>query len=78
MERIGVTARFDEGGKVTPLNFTWQGRVYLVDSTGRRWQDEFGEHILTMVPGGRVFELIYHPGEGAWYLKPVGPGSTTA
>jgi len=78
MERISVTARFDENGKVSPLNFSWQGRAYLVDSTGRRWKDELGEHILTMAPGGRVFELIYNPGEGAWYLKPVGPGKAAA
>jgi hypothetical protein len=78
MERIRVTARFDEHGKVSPLNFSWQRRAYRVDSTGRRWKDELGEHILTMVPGGQVFELIYNPGEGAWYLKRVGPGSAAA
>jgi hypothetical protein len=68
MEPIEVTARFDEQGKITPVRFTWKGSVYLVESTGRRWQAEDGLHILVMVPGERVFELLFHAEETRWYL----------
>jgi hypothetical protein len=39
MEPVEVIARFDDQGRLTPLSFTWQGRSFPVDSTGRRWQD---------------------------------------
>ncbi len=78
MEAIEVTARFDASGRVTPLSFSWQGSTYLVDSTGRRWQDENGQHILVMVPAGRVFELIYVPSRKRWYLGRTGESKSVA
>jgi hypothetical protein len=72
METIEVLARFDSAGRITPLEFHWQGRVYQVDSTGRRWEDARGKHILVMIPGGRVFELLFEPPEGRWYLLRAG------
>jgi hypothetical protein len=74
MELIQVTARFDLDGKITPIEFTWNGRQYTLDSIGRRWQDEKGVHILVMIPGGRVFELLFVPAEGCWYLARPGAG----
>jgi hypothetical protein len=68
MENIQVTARFDDQGKVTPLRFVWQGNTYPVDATGRRWQDDKGQHVLVMVPGDRVFELIFIPTNLRWFL----------
>lgn len=78
MEAIEVTARFDTSGRVIPLSFTWQGSTYLVDSTGRRWQNQNGQHILVMVPSGRVFELIYVPSRNRWYLGRSGEGRFVA
>lgn len=72
MQPVEVTARFDLEGQATPLSFVWQGRSYPVDSTGRRWQDALGQHILVMVPGDRVYELILAVGEIRWYLRDVG------
>lgn len=74
MESIEVTARFDLQGKIVPLSFVLQGRTYPVESTGRRWQDEEGHHILVMVPGDQVFELLYAPQEARWYLGRPGKG----
>jgi hypothetical protein len=74
MELIQVTAHFDLDGNITPINFTWQGCQYNLDSIGRRWQDEKGTHILVMIPGGRVFELLFVPAEGSWYLGRSGAG----
>jgi hypothetical protein len=72
MDAIDVTVRFDEQGKATPLQFSWKGQDYRVDSTGRRWEDEKGQHILIMVPGGRVFEMLFAAGDRRWYLLRTG------
>jgi hypothetical protein len=68
MEPVEVTARWDARGEITPLSFTWQGHTYPVTSTGRRWRDEAGQHILCMAPGEQVFELVFQPMQGQWSL----------
>ncbi len=73
MEPIEVNAHFDELGTISPLNFTWKGGVYRVESTGRRWQDEAGQHILVEVANGQIYELIFRNGEGRWYIGQPGP-----
>ncbi len=78
MEPIEVTARFDAQGQITPLRFTWKGRSYLVESTGRRWTDPAGQHLLIMVVSGAMFELLYTPGESRWYLEEAAPTRTAA
>ncbi len=78
MEPIDVTARFDEHGIITPLHFTWKGGIYRVESTGRRWQDEVGQHILVMVTNGRIYELSFKSGEGRWYIGQAGPDRMVA
>lgn len=71
MQAIEVTAHFDEFGKIMPLDFTWKGSLYLVESVGRHWSAEDGKHILVMVPGGRIFELLFACKEACWYLGRV-------
>jgi hypothetical protein len=78
MQPVEVTARFDKEGKITPLRFNWKGSDYLVESTGRRWEAQDGRHTLVMVPGGRIFELIYTPMEGRWFLGGVQPERMSA
>jgi len=78
MEPVEVTASFDLGGVITPHRFTWQQVDYPVASVGRRWMDEAGQHILVMVPGDRVFELLYEPPTGLWYLRRIDVGSSIA
>lgn len=72
MESIGVIARFNEQGQVDPLSFMRAGRSYHVDTVGKRWEDESGQHYLVMVPLERVFELLFVRNENRWYLKRVG------
>ena len=72
MDPIEVTARFDEEGKITPLSFRWQGSLYTVQSTGRRWEDGEGVHILAMAPGDQVVELVYAPAYHRWYMGKFG------
>ena len=78
MDWIEVIARFDQDGRITPQHFTWQGVDYMVESTGRRWQDQEGQHVLVMVPGERVLELIFQAEQGRWYLKELPSGRQLA
>lgn len=73
MEPLEVTAKFDEDGKVTPLRFTWKGSEYLVESTGRQWETSDGVHILVMVAGERIFELVFNQVQRLWFLDQVAP-----
>lgn len=76
MEAIDVTVRFDEQGTVTPIHFTWKGGIYRVESTGRHWQDNSGQHILVMVSSGHIYELTFRGGEGRWYIEQAGSKRT--
>ncbi len=78
MEEVEVTVRFDKEGRITPLQIGWRDRTIPVESTGRRWEAEDGRHILAMIPGERVVELLYLPGESRWFLKIIGAGSELA
>jgi hypothetical protein len=75
---IEVIARFAKDGKIYPQSISWQGIDFPVESTGRRWQDQEGLHILVMVPGERVLELIYQADQGMWYLKQLPSGRQMA
>ncbi len=68
MESIEVTARFDLDGKITPLRFVWRGQSYQVSATGRQWQQAGEWHVLVMVPGEQVYELVFDPGQRCWYM----------
>jgi hypothetical protein len=63
-----VEARFDAQGQLTVLSFTWHGAKLPVTSTGREWVTEAGRHFLLMTTGERVFELVYAPARGVWYV----------
>jgi hypothetical protein len=78
MDPIEVTVRFDEQGLITPLHFSWKGSVHRVESTGRCWADEKGQHILVMVTAGRIYELTYKSGEGRWFIRHGEPEDTFA
>jgi hypothetical protein len=76
MEPVEVIARFDTQGKAHPQQFGWGGRVYLVTSTGRRWQERADEHllqhILVMTVEAKTYELVFDPLELRWYLNRAG------
>jgi nicotinamide-nucleotide amidase len=78
MEPIEVNVRYDGHGQLVPTSFIWQEQEYTVESTGRRWQDDVGEHILVMVEAKKVYELVHAQVERRWYLKPIGSGSRMA
>jgi len=68
METIEVTARFDKNGDIHPIQLRWQGRKYLVEAAGRRWQAQDGLHILVLTPSRRAFEICFNAAEGRWYM----------
>jgi hypothetical protein len=72
MEAIEVTVRFDTQGKAYPQQFVRKGQVTLLTSTGRRWRDQAGEHILVMTAEAKTYELVFDPFELRWYLNATG------
>jgi hypothetical protein len=68
-EPIQVTARLDAQGQVQPLEFTWNDELHPVASTGRRWEDSDGQHVLVMDHRSRVYELVFIAREMGWYLS---------
>lgn len=74
-EPVEVLARW-EGNGFQPRHFVWSGRLFVVESTGRQWEDDEGVHILCMVQGGAVFELVFHMQPAGWTAKPS-PSSAT-
>ena len=68
-EQIEVTFRTNTNGKVTPTSFTRQGEIYQVESVGRRWLDDDGQHILVItLPDNRAWEVLYNPDDESWLL----------
>ena len=68
MDKVEVTAYFDIHGKVTPLNFVWNGSTFRVEDTGRRWETKGGRHMLVMIAGHRVFHLMFECSTCTWNL----------
>lgn len=67
MERIEVVARVNQEGVGIPFSFTWKDVSYRVDSVGRRWVEEDGEHMLVMVRSdNQIFELLYDSKTDVW------------
>ncbi len=67
MEPIEVTARFDTAGGAHPVKFVLYGTNIQVASSGRRWQDAGGQHMLVMDHESQVYELVFIPQETRWY-----------
>jgi hypothetical protein len=76
MEPIEVTAHFSKEGTITPQHFIWNAGHYRVESTGRRWSDEVGQHMLVMVTSGVIYELIFASSDGRWFISRVRPERT--
>jgi hypothetical protein len=69
VEPVEVSARWGERG-FFPRHFVWRGQKFQVESTGRQWEDEEGLHVLCMVTGGAVFELVFRLQPAGWWVKP--------
>ena len=69
IEPVQVKARWDGAG-FSPRHFIWKGQVFPVESTGRQWEDDEGVHVLCMVSGGAVFELVFRLRPAGWWVNP--------
>ena len=69
---VEVRARYNSQGQALPVSLALDGISYMVESIGRRWQDADGEHILVMIKGGKVFELVCTSPGRIWTARDVG------
>jgi len=67
MERIGVDCRFEADGRVRVRRIQMGGAWQTV-AQGRQWQDESGRHVLVMLAGERIEELLLSAGDLTWRL----------
>ena len=70
-EAVEVSARWQRAGAFAPEKVYWQEKVYPIESTGRSWEDPEGLHILCMIPGGRVIELVFKLNPAGWWMRAV-------
>ncbi len=77
MKTVGVDCRFAEDGAVQVRKVQLNGRWQSVGQ-GRQWLDENGRHVLVMLPGDEVRELVLQPGSLSWGLVEVGGSEGTA
>jgi hypothetical protein len=73
-EPIAVDCEFDEDGFVRVRRIKLDDHWLHVEQ-GRQWLDENGRHILIMIPGSEVQEILLSPGTLQWQLLPhrMGP-----
>jgi PncC family amidohydrolase len=69
---VDVQVRSIAQGQVVPVSLGLDGISYRVESIGRRWQDAEGEHILVMIKGGKVFELVHASPGTVWTARETG------
>lgn len=67
MKEVSVECKFDEDGAVQVRKVQLNGR-WLSAGQGRQWLDEDGRHVLLMLPGDEVHELILQAGTLRWVL----------
>ncbi len=78
LEPVEVIARWDSAGAFIPSTMIWKGQTYSFTSTGRHWEDEEGWHILCMIEGSQVVELIFQLNPAGWSLRRTASAPTRA
>lgn len=69
MEPIEVTACFRPDGDINIQSLQINSVHYPVISTGRSWSDAKGFHILAMIAGNQVLELLFKCHEMRWFTS---------
>lgn len=76
MEKIATDCIFAEDGSVRVRRIRHREKWTAVEQ-GRQWRDDDGRHVLVMIGGTDVYEIVLSADTLAWTLKPVqGPGAT--
>lgn len=66
--RIGVDCTFSENGTVQ-VRRVKLGKSWVRVGQGRQWVDGNGRHILIMLPGEQVREIVQRPDTLIWEMK---------
>ncbi len=73
-EPIEVIAYFQHG-KIIPLKFRWNGRVYKVRQVNGQWKENQGYaqqlHFSVQVEDSDCFELVFDTADFSWQLARV-------
>ena len=67
MTTVSVECTFAADGRVQVRRVEVDGRWLTVEQ-GRQWLDQTGRHVLVMVPGRPVKELVLRPESLTWEL----------
>ena len=76
MNQVGVDCRFNLDGSVVVKRIFMDGE-WLGVGQGRQWVDHEGRHILIMLAGDEVGELLLQGETMTWWLRQVGGGRPT-
>ena len=68
MEQIGVDCVFEEDGTVRVRRIAVGGNWKGVEQ-GRQWLDDEGRHVLIMLDGREVREIVLRSEELTWSMK---------
>lgn len=68
MHTIGVDCTFSANGTVHVRRIQVNDKWISVGQ-GRQWVDGNGRHLLIMLPGDQVREIVFRPDTLAWYMK---------
>jgi len=72
--QIGVDCQFEADGGLRVARIFLDGRWQAVGQ-GRQWVDQLGQHVLIMLPGDEIREILLRPDTMTWQLLPAGgPG----
>ncbi len=66
--QIGVECTFAESGAVQVKRVLVNGRWQAVEQ-GRQWQDDNGRHVLIMLAGGEVHEIVLQAHTLTWEMQ---------
>lgn len=73
-EPIEVVTYFREG-KIVPLKFRWNGRVYVVKHINGQWRERQGaaqqHHFSVQSDGADFYELLFDTEDLSWQLARV-------
>lgn len=76
MENIAIDCIFAEDGSVRVRRIRRDEKWTAIEQ-GRQWRDDDGRHILVMIGGTDVYEIVLSAGTLTWNLQPVqGPDAT--
>lgn len=68
MTSVGVDCVFFSSGSVR-IQRVQLGDRWRSVSQGRQWLDQYGRHVLIMLPDNEVWEIVLRPDSMAWEMK---------